>query len=248
MKDSPELEPTFETEDGEVYTLEDAKALFLARSDFYRLLSSLFFLPLTQEQIDAMAGKDFSVFAELNDLCGEGANDIVRYLRKRNSGTRRELAADFTSVFGGAHTWKGRYATPYESLFEEGHGQRLFAASYRKVLAEYRAARVVKTPGMDYPEDHLSFMCEFLAIESDRAAAAIEGNNITEAKELVETSRAFLETHILSWFGRLEDLAANLITTRFYRGVMKIARGFFDGDFEQLGVLAEFLESVPEAE
>ena len=31
----------------------------------------------------------------------DGRNDIMRYLRRRNTGTREELASDFTSVFYG---------------------------------------------------------------------------------------------------------------------------------------------------
>ena len=70
-----------------------------ACSQLAQTLSALFFKTLTQEQIDALAQQDLSAFADLNEDFDRGLNDIVRYLRRRNTGTRQQLACDFTSAF-----------------------------------------------------------------------------------------------------------------------------------------------------
>lgn len=217
-------------------SVDEVAQLLESRAAFYRMLASLLWQPLSQESIDAMAANDFGAFADISDVCAAGANDMHRYLRKRHSGTRRELACDFTSVFGGTHSYKGRYATPYESLFADDEG-RFYADSYRGVLNAYKHERV-KLSGKDYPEDHLSFMCEFMALESVRAAEALKAGDAAEARRCVEASHDFLAEHILSWYGRFEGLALQLIETRFYRGVVKIAEGWFARDAEQLEELA----------
>lgn len=94
------------------------------RGGTYRLLARLFFKPLTQEEIDALVVSGFAEAAWAGtDACDEGCNDIARYLRRRNTGTREELACDFTSAFYGTITVEGRTAMPYESLFRFGGTQ-----------------------------------------------------------------------------------------------------------------------------
>lgn len=63
----------------------------------------------------------------------------------------------------------------------------------------------------------------------------------------VRTSRAFLADHILSWFDAFQDLALLLLETRFYRGVLKISKGFFLEDAELLDAIAVELEQRLEA-
>ena len=181
----------------EAVVTEDMIAALKGRAAFYDLLAAIYFRPLTAEQIDNIAEMDWSEYADVNELFADGVNDITRYLRKRNSGTRQALAVDFTSAFAGTSSWKGRYAVGY-----------------------------------DFPHDHLSFMCEFLVVLSDRIIAALEAGDDAEALRQVRTSRAFLADHILSWFDTFQDLALLLLETRFYRGVLKISKGFFLEDAE----------------
>gem|GEM_PF-5051037 len=58
---------------------------------------------------------------------------------------------------------------------------------------------------------------------------------------------AFLADHILSWFDTFQDLALLLLETRFYRGVLKISKGFFLEDAELLDAIAVELEQRLEA-
>lgn len=210
------------------------------RAAFYDLLASLYFKPLTAQQIENLASLDLSVYSDVSELFAEGLNDVTRYLAKRDSGTRQELAVDFTAAFAGTSSWKGEYAVPYESVFTSEEGL-LFQDAYHEVLHLYRQNGIARQEGYDFPDDHLSFMCEFLSILSKRASDALEAGDTALALEQVTASRSFLQEHILSWFSKLRERASLLLETRFYRGVLKISEGFFLFDEQALDELAEVL-------
>ena len=88
----------------------------------------------------------------VNELFADGVNDITRYLRKRNSGTRQALAVDFTSAFAGTSSWKGRYAVPYESVHTSEEGL-MFQDAYHEVFQLYKANHVAKAEGYDFPHE-----------------------------------------------------------------------------------------------
>lgn len=219
----------------------DMIAALKGRAAFYDMLAAIYFRPLTAEQIDNIANLDWSEYDGLNDLFDDGINDVVRYLRKRHSGTRQELAVDFTAAFAGTSSWKGRYAVPYESVHTSEEGL-FFQDAYHEVFQLYKQNHVAKAEGYDFPHDHLSFMCEFLVVLSDRIVAALEVGDDAEALRQVNVSRAFLADHILSWFDTFQDLALLLLETRFYRGILKISKGFFLEDAELLSSIAVELE------
>ena len=210
----------------EAVVTEDMIAALKGRAAFYDLLAAIYFRPLTAEQIDNIAEMDWSEYADVNELFADGVNDITRYLRKRNSGTRQALAVDFTSAFAGTSSWKGRYAVPYESVHTSEEGL-MFQDAYHEVFQLYKANHVAKAEGYDFPHDHLSFMCEFLVVLSDRIIAALEAGDDAEALRQVRT---------------FQDLALLLLETRFYRGVLKISKGFFLEDAELLDAIAVELE------
>ena len=211
----------------------EIKTVLAARAAFYRTLASLFFDTLTQEQIDAMAAQDFSAYADVNEDFASGVNDITRYLAKRNSGTRDELAADFTGTFIGTKAYKDRVAVPYESVFTS-EGGLLYQESYQKVYRIFKSQAVRLAPGLDWPSDHLSFLCQFMALLSDRAAEALQAGDTAKALEQLQLSSDFLDQHILSWYDALRAQALLVVETRFYRGVLSMAHGFFALDRETL--------------
>ena len=226
----------------EAVVTEDMIAALKGRAAFYDLLAAIYFRPLTAEQIDNIAEMDWSEYADVNELFADGVNDITRYLRKRNSGTRQALAVDFTSAFAGTSSWKGRYAVPYESVHTSEEGL-MFQDAYHEVFQLYKANHVAKAEGYDFPHDHLSFMCEFLVVLSDRIIAALEAGDDAEALALRFARPARSSPTISSsWLDTFQDLAPLLLETRFYRGVLKISKGFFLEDAELLDAIAVELE------
>lgn len=211
---------------------------------FYDLLAALYFKPLTSDQIDNFEKTDLSPYAQINERFADGVNGIVHYLKKRNTGTRQELAVDFTGSFGGMSTWEGRSAVPCESVFTSEEGL-LYQDAYHEVHTIYRAHGVKRIEGFDYPDDHLSLMFEYLGTLFARIARDIERGEYTSAAELVESSDGFIRRHILEWFNQFEEVALHLVTTRFYRGVLKMTRGFLEFELE---LLADFMECLHEAQ
>lgn len=222
-------------------------AALQGRADFYDLLAAIYFKPLTADQVENIAAMDLSAYEDINEYFADGVNDIRRYLNKRNSGTRQELAVEFTASFGGVSSWKGKYAVPYESVHTSQEGL-MYQDAYHDVYHFFKENRVDRGAGYDYPHDHLSFMCEFMAIESQRMIAALEAGDNNEVLHHVEVCQGFLQDHILSWFDTFADLALCLIKTRFYKGILKISKGFFLEDAELLQSIALELQGSEETE
>ncbi|MCL2883163.1 MAG: molecular chaperone TorD family protein [Coriobacteriia bacterium] len=209
------------------------------RREFYLALAGFYFKPLTQEQIDAMAGTDFTEFAADEPMLADGFNDITRFLRKRNTGTRQTLAVDFTSSFGGTEAYQGRVAVPYASVYlsEEGLLSRAPRAEVFKVFSR----NLLRVTDTSTPDDHLSFMLEFLSIMSGRAAEAIQDGQAADARHCLEESRDFINHHILTWFMDFATLANRFFETRFYRGVLKVTEGYLRLDLQTIDDLLEAL-------
>ena len=49
---------------------------------------------------------------------------------------------------------------------------------------------------------------------------------------------------MLSWFDDLTELALKIVTTRFYRGVLKITKGYLLVDLEAVGDLIAEIEAT----
>lgn len=220
--------------------VEAMGAALKGRSAFYRMISALYFKPFSQEQIDRMAQADFSAYENVNEAFDKGLADIARVLRKRNTGTRQDLAVDFTAAFAGTSSWEGRYAVPYKSVFTSDEGL-MYQGGYREVFSAFKQNCVRRRDGLDYPDDHLSFMCEFMAILSDHAESHMRAGEWMKARKDLETSRDFLDAHIMSWFADFSDLAQKILKGRFYRGVLGMTEGFFELDRD---VMREMLEEV----
>lgn len=214
-------------------TAADLDMVLEARAALYETLASFYFKPLTQQQIDTMASADFSVYADINDTFADGFNDMRRYLRKRTSGTRQELAVDFTSAFTGTAVYEGKTAVPYKSVFTSDEGL-MYQEGYREVFTAFKREAIKRRDGLDWPDDHLSFMFQFMAIMSRRAARALEQHDMTAARHALTVSRDFLERHIASWIEDFTILANKLLKTRFYGGVLKVTQGFVELDRETI--------------
>ncbi|WP_449315630.1 TorD/DmsD family molecular chaperone [Rubneribacter sp.] len=217
---------------------EQIAAALEGRRSFYDLLAALYFRPLSAEQVKRCAEFDWARYAEVNERFAAGANDVRRYLRKRNTGTRQELAVDFTGSFGGMSAWEGRCAVPYESVFTSEDGL-MYQESYHEVHTLFRESGVARAEGYDYPDDHLSFMFEYLGVLSGRMEAGVRDGAWEEVLNWAETSARFVDEHILTWFADFEEVALQLVKTRFYRGILGITEGFLRFDRELLNDVAD---------
>ncbi|MDR2109269.1 MAG: molecular chaperone TorD family protein [Coriobacteriales bacterium] len=221
----------------EVSNIKLIQQILKGRREFYLTLAGLYFKPLTQEQIENMAQTDYTAFGAGEPLLEAGFNDITRFLRKRHSGTRQMLATDFTGSFGGTTPLGGKVAVPYASVFLSAEGL-LNQRPRSEVLGIYKRAQL-RVTDRSTPDDHLSFELEFLSVLSDRTVTAVEKGAYAEALEQLELSRDFIKEQILSWFPAFSQLAAQIVTTRFYRGVLRVTEGYLKLDQEVLDDLIE---------
>lgn len=230
----------FSAVEGEKDSLVQA---FCARRDFYDLLAALYFKPLSAQQVEAFAGYDLHPYAEVNEAMAEGVNHIVRYLARRNTGTRQELAVDYTSSFGGLSTYEGLYAVPVQSVFTSAEGL-MYQQSYHQVHEIFEREGIVRAEGYDYPDDHLSFLFEYLSQQSGRIADFVRADDPVSALRLVLHCRQFIDEHVASWFPLFRQRAEQLVTTRFYRGVLALTQGYLDFDRGLLEQMADALEEA----
>jgi len=211
------------------------------RASSYRMFSRMFLKPLSETDIDEIIESDYAAAAET--LAGTGAladgfNDMGRYLRKRNTGTRQLLATDFTMCFDGVEAVGGEVAVPYASIFI-GKEALLNQEPRHRAYRIYQTESVKLKAGINLPEDHLSFELEFLSILSDRAAAAYKRGNREETVRNLEVSREFINEHILSWYDLFMERAGKVLKTRFYRGVMKATKGYLELDLSTIADLMD---------
>ena len=98
--------------------IEEIIDLLKGRATSYRMFSRLFLKPLSDTDIDTIVVADYaSLASQLDDseLLAEGFTDIGRSLARRHTGTRQELATDYTMCFDGIDTIDEQVAVPYES-------------------------------------------------------------------------------------------------------------------------------------
>lgn len=195
------------------------------RAAYYRMLGELYFRELTQEQVDHLAGMDFAGMAGDDALIAEGYDDMRRYLRHANSGTRQALACDYAHTFLAAGNYETFAATPYESVFTSELGLMMQDAR-DEVYKMYCAQHIQPQADLHMPEDHLAFEFEFLATVIERTNAALLADDLDRACALAETVASFHRLHQLNWVDDLCDAVLDVAETRFYRGVAKVTRGF----------------------
>ena len=215
------------------------------RASFYRMLSSIYFLELSQEQIDELAQNLGSIEPSGDALFDEGMADIRAYLRRRNSGTRQEMAVDYARcILGmGMKAKDDKTAQPYESLFV-GEERQLMGDARDEVFQSFKKARLKRAEGVDVPEDHLSFSFEYLAILSERTVEALEADNLEAAHVDLSMTGDFLRNHILNWIDRYGMALEQFAATRFYQGIAKITRAYAHLD---AAVVEELLATVDAA-
>ncbi|WP_303728439.1 molecular chaperone [Denitrobacterium detoxificans] len=224
-------------------TTESTIDMLRARSSFYRVLESFYYKKLTEDQIDSMSATDYSAFGEVSPIIKEGFDDIRHYLARNRWGARERLAVDFTAAWVGTSTYEGRYAEPFESLFR-GEESRLAGEPAAEVYRALKRASLKVDEYIHLPSDHLSFEMEYLAIMGLRAADQLEAGDLNLARENLETQRAFLNDHVLSWFDDFKALSEKILKTRLYCGVLKVTKGFIELDDE---LLADAIDLLGEA-
>ncbi len=111
------------------------------------------------------------------------------------------------------------------------------------VMAEYRKALVDKVKGFPEPEDHVAMELQFMAHLCGKTEETMKGGQKTEAKNLLETQRGFINNHLLVWVPKLADDVVKATTIDFYKAVAQITKGFIELDKGAIDDLIQELEN-----
>lgn len=190
--------------------------------DFYNLLSSIFYLELTHEQIEGLANDGFRY---PDDDCGMGqaCKKIRRYLARRGNNATQELAVDYARIFLSAGIYEGKTAVPFESVYTSNDGL-MMQDSRDDVVQVYAMNGLMIPPDLHVPEDHLSFELEFMAHVSERI---VEGMRVgSSVLELLQIQRDFIDSHLLNWIPQLQDRVDTYAKLPFYPAILSITQSY----------------------
>lgn len=212
------------------------------RAAYYRMLAELLWKELSQEQIDHLASLDLKSLAAGDDGLAAGYGDMERYLRRRNTGTRQELAVDYAHTFLAAGNYESFAATPFESVFTSEMGL-LMQDARDEVYKSFCAEHIQPDEELHTPEDHLSFEFEFMATLLERTNAACLSGDFARAETLSKKAADFHKDHQLNWVDDFCDAVNEVAETRFYRGLSQVIRAFIHMETE---VIADMVEATGE--
>lgn len=224
-------------------TIEQIVAVNMGRAGYYRMLGSLFFTELTQAQVDHLAAMDMNELDGGDETIAEGYADISRYLAKRASNAREELAVDYAHVFLAAGNYETYAATPYESVFTSEVGL-LMQEARDEVYKMYCDEHVQPDESLHVPEDHITFEFQFMATLIERMNEALQSGDLEEALYYAQTCRKFHQEHQINWVDDLCDAVMDCAKTRFYRGVSKVTRGYVHMETEVIDDVIAALQEL----
>lgn len=208
---------------------KDLVVLSSSRSSFYRLLSGIYYLELTTEQLEAIEAFRPSAEELGNQDIACGFTMMSHFLRTYLGDARQELAADFAHTILAIGAQNKRMALPYESVFTSAEGL-LMQESRDDVYLTFRREGTALAQGTDLPEDHLSFMFEFVAMLCDRFAKCVENGQLDEARRNLQVQDGFIASHIDNWIDEYCTALEASARTEFYRGLALVTRGWMESD------------------
>lgn len=196
----------------------ETQAFFENAAAFYPLLSTIFYLELTEEQIDGLAQSGFAYpddGSELGDACAR----LRRYLARRGPTARQDLAVDYARIFLAAGVYEGETAVPYESVYTSPEGI-MMQDSRDEVVRAYRRCGLAIPLELQVPEDHLAFELEFMGRLSERVVQEMDAGG--DVRPLMETQRAFIDEHLLNWVPALLARVESFAKLPFYPAMVSV--------------------------
>lgn len=232
LPDAARKEPSMSTVETSV------EQLLENRNATYKFLSRMFQVEVNQEFYDFLCSMRFPTHTGNADV-DEGYRLICSYLSTPHTGVLTELAVDYVRAFIGSGNDGYSAAYPFESVYTSP--KRLLMQGARdEVLVIYRANGIDKNKSWNEGEDHIALELEFMQIIGERLLAAYRAEDDQKVNSLLATQKHFLEDHLLAWYPMMAADIQRFAKTDFYRGLGKLAMGFFETDMEFLeGVLGD---------
>lgn len=222
----------------EIYTDQEKQMqdieFFRNAEAFYTLLSSIYYLELSEGQIEGLASSGFDYPDDGSEM-GDSCKKLRLYLSRRGANARQDLAVEYARIFLAAGVYEGKTAVPFESVFTSSDGI-LMQDSRDEVVKIYASNGLVIPRELNIPEDHLSFELEFLAHTSKSIAESLE--NDSPVDELIRTQISFIDEHLLNWIPQLQERVDAFAKLPFYPAIMSITKAYLE---EYRAVISEVL-------
>jgi len=240
------------TENEETLTAEekaDLADLNRERAETYRLLASLVDREVSAKTCEPLTALAQSVAdpeaSACERRCVEGLATMGRCLEDFDRELADVLACDYARVFLASGLYNDHAAVPYESIYTSEEGI-LMQEARDQVRALFREAGVMPERDANIPEDYLPFEFEYMALQADRAAEALEADDLQRAATCVALQEDFLQQHLLSW---TDDLIADIdriAQTPFYHALADAIGGFLGCEAQDVPELLEACGGRPE--
>ena len=215
---------------------QECQDVLTARADFYRLLSSVFYRELDDNDIVQWASLKVDPESENDDLIS-GFKALSRCMALRGPDARTDFATDYARVFLAAGIFEGDAACPYESVYTSEDGLVMQDAR-DEVVAAMRSEGIKITEDVHEPEDHISFELEFMARLSEATREKLGSRDSRECERLIAVQEEFIHAHLLNWIDAWGERIETLARFPFYPAVFRVTRGFLVEDVALLRELA----------
>jgi TorA maturation chaperone TorD len=206
-------------------SLNEHSEFFSSCAETYRFLSQLYFKELNVEAINALSSSEWPRDTGNANL-DEGYAKIKRYFAFGVPDRRQQLAVEYARIFlaAGVYTKEVKTAIPYESVFTtEEH--IMMGPSRDDVVATFREDGFAVDPSLHEPEDHLSFLLEYLQMMCMRAVDLCTADDPVSLIANMRRQCSFMNEHLLNWLPLLSDVVQDYATVGFYPGMMLVTAG-----------------------
>lgn len=220
--------------------MDERSIVYEVRVNVYALLQRLYQDPVDSELLSWLVSErpflefplelDETAAAALAELDADSLTATVETLR-----------ADFRQLFVGPGRMK---VPPWESVYRS-EDQLLFDQHTLQVREAYARNGMEFVKINEQPEDSIAIELEFMKVLTERLLRAVETNDQTAERLVLEQQQEFLKKHLLIWVPRFTKLTQKHAQTRFYSALAEILNGFMQWENATVTML---LETVTETE
>lgn len=132
---------------------------------------------------------------------------------------------------------------PYESLYRGD--KQVFSNTTAKVQEYYMKSGLgIVDEYHGEPPYHIGIELDFMGHLCRMESKAWANDDITKAKEYLETEKLFLQEHILSWIFLLCEQLKQYTKTEFYKGVNISTESWVTFDNEQITIIQGVFKNI----
>ncbi len=215
-------------------TGEELQMLARARATFSSFVNAHFLNLPDEEFVQQLRSAEHRlVLGQLQDSgtlhpdISEGARLMDSYLEQQLGLNDKELSealgVDRTRLYRGVSPTYGP-PPPYEAVWSrEGNNA---PALLQKIASIYRKHGLAQAPDAAERLDYIGIELAFIQELAQEEAEAWEAGEADRARSLLAGQSAFIREHLINWVPAFIETALEFAGTDFYRGHLRLLRGF----------------------